>query len=349
MLIKSRINSKSLLKASLVIQSSLLCLWACDSSNYEKFEGATQGTTYHITAELPAVVDKSVVEKNITQRLMEVDKSLSTYRKDSEITQFNQSEVKHEMVVSQDFIDVLDVSRDVYKKSGKVFNPTIKPLVDLWGFGAQVSVASMQSTPSESSINTAKKYMHFDDVINNGTKIHKRSLLSVDFNGVAQGYTVDALKAVLANYHIKNYMIEVGGELATKGISARGDAWRIGIEQPEDMMSGGAKTFTALALNDAHVATSGDYRSYYEIEGQRFSHTIDPRTGKPINHQLASVTVLAESAAHADAWSTSLMVLGEKDGFLLAEKLHIPAYFIYRDKGTFSFIATKAMQTYLRH
>lgn len=338
---------KSLKKASLVITVSLLFLWGCESSRYEKLEGATQGTRYHITAELPEGLAVEELEQRVVVSLAQVDKSLSTYRDDSEIARFNKAAVGMKMKVSPLFIDVLEISRLVHRESGGVFDPTIKPLIELWGFGSKVSLQNFQAIPEQEKIAAAMGMLRFGAVVNEGSEIRKESEITLDFNGVAQGYTVDVLEKDLRSMGINNFMIEVGGELATSGRNPRGERWSIGIVMPESGRDTVENAFKPMLLNEAHVSTSGDYRNYYEIDGKRYSHTIDPRNGMPVSHKLASVTVIAASAGLADAWSTALMVLGEEAGFALAEKQGLPAYFIYRAGEEFAIRYTPAMQKYL--
>ena len=345
-------NKKTLsyLKASLLLQVSLLFLWGCSSSSdYQKFEGPTQGTSYHITAQLPKGVERKAVEAEITKTLDDIDVSLSTYRDDSEISRFNALPVNKALAVSPVFIDVLNISREVYEQSGHVFDPAVKPLIDIWGFGSNPSLEAMQKIPDAKTIAKAKAELHFDGVVNDGLKLKKLSPVTLDFNGVAQGYAVDALKNAMLRMGIHNFMIEVGGEVATDGVSPRNTPWRIGIETPVLDAAAGASIFKALDLDEANVSTSGDYRDYYEVNGKRYSHTIDPRTGKPIDHKLTSVTVVTKSVAHADAWCTAFMVLGEDEGYKLAEKLGMAAYFIYREGSGFAVKSTSAMQKYLEH
>ena len=334
----------SLLKASLLIQFSLLFLLGCDSSGYQKFKGSTMGTTYHITANLTEEHDMSALQQDFSRRLEEIERSMSTYWVESEINRFSRSDLNSPLPVSSDFLHVLKISQLIYQQSNSAFNPSVGALVELWGFGSRLSIKQFQSKPSEESIVEAKKKMGFTQIVVEGQKIHKTALAQLDFSAVAKGYAVDELARVLAEQNVTDYMVEIGGEVATKGNSSRGEAWRIGIEAPSRIKG---LVMAALTLNDAHIATSGDYRNYYEIDGVRYSHTIDPRTGYPVKHKLASVTVAAKSTAEADAWATALMVLGEDEGFKLAEKLGLSAYFIYRLNEGFESKYTQSMRVYL--
>ena len=334
----------SLLKASLIFQVSLFFLLGCDSSGYQKFSGSTMGTTFHITAKLTEKHDSSAVELAFSRRLEEIERSMSTYWIESEISQFNRAGLSQPVSVSPDFIDVLKISKDVFEQSGGAFNPSVGALVELWGFGKTISVRQFQSKPEEQAIENAKALMGFPFIEIENQKIYKTQPAQIDFSAVAKGYAVDELAKILEQLQVTDYMVEIGGEVATRGKSPRNEFWRIGIEMPAGLKG---RYIAALALYQSHIATSGDYRNYYEYDGQRYSHTIDPRTGYPVRHRLASVTVAAESTGEADAWATALMVLGEKEGFELAEKLGIPAYFVYRLDKEFEVKYTEPMRQYL--
>jgi len=336
---------RAMLKASLMIQVSLLFLYGCESSRFESFQGKAQGTTYHVTLEVPEHLTAADVQQQLEKRLAEIDKSLSTYRPDSEISRFNQQSTGESLTVSDDFIKVIEISQYVFQNSNGAFDLTVKPLIDLWGFGSKVSLKHFESVPADADIQKAIRELNFAALSIKGNTITKSSLITIDVNGVAQGYSVDALHQLLKNMGVLNYMIELGGEIATHGHNPKGKSWHIGIDWPES--SSNKRVYSTLLLNDNFVSTSGDYRDYYEIKGKRYSHTIDPRTGKPVEHRLASVTVLASSVALADAWCTAFMVLGDNVGFELANKMNMPAYFIYRSDQGFQVKITKAMQPFL--
>lgn len=336
---------KKALKASLIIQVSLLFLWACGNREaVEVFTGPTMGTSYNIKAEFAKPVDHAAVQKAITDRLEVIEQSMSTYRPTSEISRFSQLPVGQSMTVSDDFLRVFDVSRQVYLLSGGAFNPSVAALVNLWGFGPKLTVEQFQHAPSDEAIQAARASMHFDKIQVNGNTLLKQDVVSLDFSAVAKGYAVDEIGKVLEGFSAHSYMVEIGGEVITRGESPRHTPWRIGIELPQ-MLRG--SVMSALVLADAAVATSGDYRNYIEIDGKRYSHTIDPRTAFPIAHKLTSVTVLAKTVAEADAWATAMMVLGEDEGFALAQKLEMPAYYIYRSDNGFAVKHTAQMQQYL--
>ncbi|NRB41159.1 MAG: FAD:protein FMN transferase [Pseudomonadales bacterium] len=311
---------------------------------YQKIAGPTMGTSYHITAEFPADLDSTALKAAIDQRLVDINQSMSTYIADSEISQFNHLAVQQAMSVSTDFVKVLLISKQIYQESDGAFNPTIGPLVDLWGFGPALSVENFQKKPAVEHIQAKLSQLDFTALILDVNKIRKLKPLSLDFSAVAKGYAVDEIADLLIRFNVLNYMVEIGGEVMTAGLSPRGVSWRIGIEQPSNVRG---KTFKALQLNNAAVATSGDYRNYMEIDGKRYSHTIDPVTGYPVDHKLSSVTVIAKTVAVADAWATAIMVLGQDKGYQLAKSLNLAIYMIYRDGDDFAVKYTAAMQPYL--
>lgn len=333
-----------LMKASL-LGSLLLLLVACKAEQMQ-LSGHTMGTTYHISYLQEAdTKSKATIKKVITARLEAIEDSMSTYRKHSEISRFNQMPVGEILEVSKDFAAVFSMAKQVYQQSDKSFDPSIGPLVNLWGFGPKISVESFHNTPSIEAIAKAQKLLQFNKLKLNGLLLEKTAAVYLDFSAIAKGYGVDVIAQVLKEFGLKNFMVEIGGEVATSGHSSRGDAWRIGIELPAQFTSDISGT---LLLTNTHVATSGDYRNYYEVDGVRYSHTIDPRDGKPVHHKLSSVTVIHDSVALADAFATALSVLGEIEGKALADKLGLKALFIFKTEQGFDGYATQAIKPYLQ-
>lgn len=339
----------SMLKAGLVfILVPLFLLSACDKngSDYQRISGATMGTQYHISAKLPAVLKQSDIELAISTRLLEINQSMSTYIDDSEISQLNRLATHTWLTVSDDFLQVLAISQNVYEKSAGAFNPTIGPLVNLWGFGPHLSVENFQAQPNAELIAEKLQTMDFTALAKKGSKLKKLKKLHLDFSAVAKGYAVDEIAKLLQKAGVKNFMVEIGGEVKTIGVNAQNKPWRIGIEAPAQVRG---KTFKALLLTTAAVATSGDYRNYLEIDGKRYSHIIDPATGYPVNHQLSSVTVISESVATADAWATAIMVLGQVKGFELAQQQNLAVYMIVREGDKTWVKYTDSMTAYLEY
>ncbi len=344
-------SMNGLTKAGSVVLVSLFFLWlssisGCSSPNdhYVKINGPTMGTRYHITARIPASLDLVELETSISQRLVEINQSMSTYLPDSEISLFNAMAVGAPMRMSKDFLTVLNVSQQVHVASDFAFNPLIGPLVDLWGFGPVLSVENFQKKPDDQTIQRMMAELDMKALQKNDSLLMKQKKLSLDFSAVAKGYAVDEIALLLTAAGIDDFMVEIGGEVKTQGLSPRRSAWRIGIEQPGSVRG---KTAKALVLDNAAVATSGDYRNYLEIDGKRYSHTIDPTTGYPVDHHLSSVTVIADQVARADAWATAIMVLGEEKGFDIANHEGLAVYMIYRVGNDHAVKYTPAMQRYL--
>lgn len=337
------VNIKSflrLLKVSLVIGSLFLVLGCAKKAEVTRLQGYTMGTQYHISFVNTASVGVKTMQTDVDARLNQLNDYFSTYLDTSVISQFNQQPINQGFSVPDEFIEVLMLSKQVYQQSKQSFDPSIGPLVELWGFGKKHST----DIPSEQAIAKAKEQLNFAAIAINGNSISKTAAVQLDFSAIAKGYAVDQIAELLEAKNIENFMVEIGGEVATAGNSPRGDSWRIGIEQPENIIG---KRWSTLYLNKASVATSGDYRNYYEVDGVRYSHTIDPRTAKPITHKLSSVTVVANSVGLADAWATALNVLGEVEGIALANMLGINALFIYKTEDSFAMAITGNMQHYL--
>ena len=327
-------------KASfLVFISAVLLLVGCDSGpEIIKISGSKMGTTYHITvvADQPAPAD---LAERIDSALDTVDLSMSTYKAESELSQFNDLAVGNSQRISVDFAQVLAVSKTVWQGSGGAFDPTVGPLVDLWGFGPKTASV----VPEQAQIDAAKAELGFQYLMLNNNELSKTKPVRVDLSAVAKGYAVDLVADLLEMLALPDYLVEVGGEMRLSGSNPEGIPWRVAIELPGLM----PQVERIIAVQERAVATSGDYRNYFEQQGVRYSHTIDPRTGRPITHNLASVTVLAEQCADADAWATAFMVLGEEEGMVLANELAIPLYMLVKEGDSFTAIHSRAFEPFL--
>ncbi|TQV81344.1 FAD:protein FMN transferase [Exilibacterium tricleocarpae] len=319
-----------------------LLLTACADSGpgVTKLEGNTMGTRYHITL-VGLQADRVKLQKAVERELETVNRHLSTYRPDSELSRFNRAPIDQWIEVSQTLFDVLRISHRISELSGGAFDPTVGPLVDLWGFGPEPRT----QVPAPQAVARALQQVGYRAVAihPDRTALRKTAPVSVDLSGVAKGYGVDRLARLFDTMGALDYLVEIGGELRLKGVNAGGRHWRIGIETPS--LAGGAGK--AFKVTNAGVATSGDYRNYYEIDGKRYSHTIDPRTGYPIDHPLASVTVVAPTSAEADALATALNVLGPTAALALATKQDIAAYFIEKVDAGFREYYSPTFEPYL--
>jgi len=282
----------------------VLLLFNCTTSNPTKQEikiaGFAQGTTYHISYITFTGVS---YERSIDSLLIEVDNSLSTYQKTSLISRFNRADSS--LKVDKMFEDVFKASKKVYKKSGGAFNPAIAPIVNAWGFGFK----NTEKTDS-ATIDSLLQYTNFNDfVLKNGVVSKKNKNMMLDFNANAQGYSVDVLCNFLSAKGITNYMVEVGGELRASGTNLQDTLWRIGIDKPLKNLKE-RDIAVIMNLDNKALATSGNYRAIHQKNGKKYSHTINPKTGYPIAHNLLSATVITAKCVDADAYATAFMVLG---------------------------------------
>lgn len=306
--------------------------------------GATMGTTWHVSyVEPPQGPSPTEVQQGIQAQLDNVNHSMSTYIDDSEISKLNAVAPNTWFDSSPDFFHVLTTALEVGRLSAGAYDVTVAPLVNLWGFGP---LRPTVEPPSASSIAEMLTLVgqHNVRVDNDSRRVMKLHALSLDFSSLAKGYAVDMVAQWLLAQGIVNFMVEVGGELRLSGLSARGDPWRIAIEQPDNTRRAVAAT---LNLTDVALATSGDYRNYFELDGRRYSHLIDPRTGYPVAHDLVSVTVVHHNCMLADAWATALTVLGAEQAMSVAQAQGLAVYFIRRVDGDFAHSHTPQFSPYI--
>jgi len=309
-----------------VLSIALLSGAGCKRGPLElAFSGITQGTTYSVKILADNSDRKATLAQLIQARLDNIDKTLSTYRPDSEISRFNQHNQTTPFPVSKDFLEVVQLATNVSKAASGAFDITAAPLIDAWGFG---SGEKNEQPPTENEIQEIRKRIGYNKIeIDPAASTLRKTQSDVvcNINAIAQGYTVDKIAEDLDAEGIANYMVEVGGEVRAKGQNIRGVPWQIGIEKP---IATGRALAQIVALTDTSLSTSGDYRNYYEKDGVRFSHTIDPQTGRPITHTLASISVIHPQCSLADAFATAIMVLGPEKGYDFAQKQKLPALFI---------------------
>lgn len=291
-------------------------------------QGKTMGTTYNVKIITPADYDTKSLHTKIDERLVQVNQAMSTYIKTSEISRFNQSKMNEEIIISNDFFKVAKHALDLSVDTGGYFDPTIGPLVNLWGFGPD----GQRKVPAKDILEeTMKAVGHekvkVDENKSSLTKLHPKVYL--DLSASAKGYGVDAVLELINERGITNVMVEIGGEVRTSGKSLNRD-WKIGIESPNPTTPGTNITKVIKVANFA-LATSGDYRNFFEDQGKRYSHTINFKTGKPIDGLLASVSVISDNCMDADAKATALMAMGHELGYEYAKKKGIKAFFIYRN------------------
>ncbi len=312
---------------------------------YQQLEGATMGTRYHIRFRPPTrVYDAVALQAAIEARLEAVNASLSTYRPDSLITAFNQAPVGLVVPVDADFEYMLALSGQVHRASAGAFDPTVGVLVNLWGFGWPKPEQPLTRLPDANAIAAARGRLDAVEQPASGQLV-KRAPLRLDFSAIAKGYGVDLIAELLRTQGIAHYMVEIGGEVATLGQGPAGGLWRIGIEAPEPGVSG--QVMTRVYLSEAALATSGNYRNFFELEGRRFSHVMDPVSGYPVEQPPVSVSVIAPNVALADAWATAFMVLDEERGLAIAEDNQLAVYWVYEDNAGRRTRQSSRMQAYL--
>lgn len=310
------------------LMATSLVLSACGDPAPEVrvYSGATMGTTYSISI-ADAHADDDAVADTVAAELQAVNGRMSTWLDDSELSRFNRRASTNWQPVSASLCTLVEHALDISAETGGAFDITVLPLVDLWGFGAGSRITRLP-TPAdlaESRARTGYAKLTADCTVPALRKA--QADLKIDLSAIAKGYGVDRVAERLDALGFENYLVEVGGELRLRGRKARDTPWRIGLERPETGLSG---VQTSLAPGDTGIATSGDYRNYYERDGQRYSHAINPATGAPLRHTTASVTVLAPLAADADALATALLVMGAEKGLSFAETRGIAALFLDR-------------------
>ncbi len=285
------------------------------------------GTTYSITLpRLPASLSQAQLQREIDERLARVNREMSTYDNDSTISRFNRSDSTDWVAVPPGFVEVTRIALELSRLSGGVYDITVAPLVELWGFGAADRFDDRVPADDEIALALEKTGYQRLELRTTPPAIRKQTPdLSINLSSIAKGYGVDVLADYFESLGLRDFLVEVGGEMRASGLSPRGDRWRIGVEKP---VAGRRSVQRTIEIDGQGVATSGDYRNYFEQNGIRYSHIIDARTGRPITHSLASVTVLADTAMRADGWATMLLLLGEEAGYELARRQDIAAYFI---------------------
>ena len=302
---------------------------ACGRSPAELvLSGPTMGTTYTVKVVAPpASVDAKLVQATIDDVLAQIDQSMSGYRADSEVTRFNASSSTQWRNVSAELAAVVRASLDISEASDGAFDITVAPLVAVWGFGPAGEPKELPSVEQIAQLEATVGYRKLHVRLDPPALRKDVAGLSIDLNGIAPGFAVDRLADRLRALRIENFMIDVGGEIRAHGRNARGEPWHIAIEHPVDTQR---TPYASVWLDGAAVSTSGEYRDYYERDGRRYSHTIDPRTGRTLDRAPGSVVVVAPSTAQADGWATAMNVLGPREGLALATQRHLPVLFIER-------------------
>lgn len=338
--------SRLSLQLKLSIIFVLVTLVSCTKPEAEKvmLEGKTMGTTYHVTyIAHPGTPELQHIQTQIDTVLKEVNQVASTYIKDSELSLFNQSQTTEPRAASQMLALLFGEGIRLAQLTDGYLDITVGPLVNLWGFGP---THRPEKVPNDSAIAQARSQTGVQYLELDGNFVRKaKAELYVDLSTIAKGYGVDRVAEALEQQGVHNYLAEIGGELRSKGVSLEGKDWTVGLEKP---VAEGRVVQRLIRPKTNAVATSGDYRIFFEENNQRYSHLIDPKTGKPIEHMMLSSTVIHPSCMTADGLSTAFMVMGVEKAMALAEQQQIAAFFIVKNaQGEFVELHSKAFEPYL--
>lgn len=328
------------MKQGVLFSIALITLAAC-TGQPQQFEhsGNAQGSTYHIKY----IYHKNLeLEGQIEQIFKDIDLSMSMWVPESIISKINET---HDWVqIDEYFDDVLTRSIEIATETEGQFDPTIAPLVKLWGFGFD----AVRGDISQETIEKTKSRVGIDKIEREKDKVRLKEGASLDFNAIAQGYTVDVIARFLEENGIKRYMVEVGGEIRTRGLNANNQVWRIGVDKPQEKIDSADRFQFILTLEDAALATSGTYRKFWvdEETGIRYAHTINPQTGRPAMNRLLSASIIAPTAMDADGYATVCMVKGlEGCKKFLAEKPELEGYLVYsKDDGSWGEYITEGFK-----
>jgi len=308
---------------TLLVIGTILIIRQQQSTPYQQGAGMIFGTVYHVSYQC----DSNLAD-GIRRELEKVDNSLSPFNEKSIITAVNHNcEVKLDAM----FLEVFQKAMVISKETDGAFDITVAPLVNAWGFGFKNGIQ-----PDKRQVDSLRQIVGYEKVsLSDGRILKQDPRMMLDCSAIAKGYGSDVVARYLRHRGIKNFMIEIGGEIVTSGVNPQRLPWRVGVTKPtDDSLSTSNELQTMLNVTDKAMATSGNYRRFYYKGGKKFAHTIDPRTGYPVQHSILSATVLAADCATADAYATSFMVMGlEKAQEVLARHPDLMAYFIYDDKG----------------
>ena len=322
-------------------QSNVTRACAQDGSVGElaEWDGKTMGPiTYKVIVVARPKQDLAGLQQQVTETLERINSRMSTYQPDSEVTRFNRIESTEWFEVSDETARVVQRAQEISRDSGGAFDITVKPLVELWNFGAGRGDFKL---PEEQVIQSIREQIGWQklEVRLDPPALRKRDArIQIDLSAIAKGYAVDAVASNLEAAGFKNYFVEIGGEAVARGRKPAGASWRVGVERPQDI---GQSVQRVVELQDRAIATSGDYRNFAIVDGQRYSHEIDPETGRPIRNQLASASILASDCMTADGLATAVMVLGPRKSESLLEKYGAEVYYLERTEKGFAELASQ--------
>ncbi len=302
----------------------------CTGKEETLISGQTMGTTYHIRIVAGYFKLLGGLKKKITQRLEGINQSMSIYIPHSEISRFNALKAARQRFdPSEDFLNVMRIARKIYLLTDGAWDGTVKPLVDLWGFGIR---KGENRVPTFAEIRPLLDHIGFRhiEIDDSGYLIKKNKAVTLDLGSIAKGYAVDQIAALIRRNQIQDFMVEIGGETYAAGNRIDGELWRVGINQPAKTAAANA-IYKVLRLKNKALATSGDYRNFFEINGKRFSHILDPRTGYPVSNGVVNVSIVSDSCTFADGLATAVMVMGLQKGIRLLNRLdHVTGLIVVR-------------------
>jgi len=291
----------------------------CNAQREHLIQGRTMGTTYHVKVVTGDFEDLAGLKEKIDARLLEINHSMSTYQRDSEISRFNDMRAAgRDFEISADFLRVMMTAKTIFELSEGAWDGTVNPLVDLWGFGR---AGRQRTAPPKQKIAALMPQIGFKNIqiIPTGALVKKNKFVTLDLSSIAKGYGVDQVARIIHQTGFYNYLVEIGGEIFAAGRRWDGKLWRVGINRPRKDAAFN-EVYKIVDLNNQGFATSGDYRNFFEADGIRYSHVIDPRTGYPVSNGIVSVSIVADNCTLADGLATAVMVMGTEKGLDLINR-----------------------------
>ncbi|WP_169579616.1 FAD:protein FMN transferase [Saccharospirillum impatiens] len=301
------------------------------AAEVQKLSGYSMGTSFTVSV-VASESEARALDGEVRTAIDEVNVAMSTYLPRSDVSRFNDAPVNGWIAVSPMTAEVVSLALEVAEASNGAFDPTIGPLVDLWGFGPKETT---DQVPSEDEIKAALAMVGWQavEIDMTANKLRKMEPRELDLSAIAKGFAVDQVANLLEARGFEDYLVEIGGEMRFSGTKPGDDPWRVAIESPD---SDNRSVYEVLEVTNGSMATSGDYRNFFEQDGQRYSHTLDPKTGYPIRHDLVSATVLGDRSVFSDAYATAFMVMGAEAALSLAAEQDMAVYLIQRGEGEYT-------------
>lgn len=325
-------SCSKLIKLILIQWMITICLSGCHYQRECLISGRTMGTSYHIKYNVGLLFDHQDLKNEITRTLQDINHSMSTYDAESEISVFNQmNEIEKPLPISDPFFQVMKQAQKLYQITNGAWDGTVKPIVNLWGFG---HTKYQQQKPDDDQIEQCLKQVGFQNIVITDHHLQKKiQNLELNLASIAKGFGVDQIARVLEKHGITNYLVEIGGEVFGKGTKIDGSPWRVGINRPQ-IDASVHDVYLAISLHNKAIATSGDYRNYYIDGKHRYSHVINPKTGRPVSNGIVSVSVISDQCTFADGLATALMVMGPESGIQLVNDISGTECLMIQERAT---------------